>query len=71
VRTGLSVVGVAGVAALVAAAFATVIRVTVGATSRLAALDTHLSGCACPRRLKGTRAMFGRVVRLNVARVAR
>jgi len=71
VRAGLLIAGCAGVAALVAATFTTVIRITVGATTRLAALDTHLSGCACPRRLKGTRAMFGRVVRLNVARVAR
>ena len=44
VRAGLLVAGLAGVAALVAAAFATVIRITVGATTRLASLDTELSG---------------------------
>ncbi len=44
VRAGLLIAGCAGVAALVAATFTTVIRITVGATTRLAALDTHLSG---------------------------
>jgi len=44
VRAGLLVAGLAGVAALVAATFATVIRITVGATTRLASLDTELSG---------------------------
>ena len=44
VRAGLSVAGFAGVAALVAATFTTVIRITVGATTRLAALDTRLGG---------------------------
>ena len=44
VRAGLAAVGLAGVAALVAATFATVIQITVGTTSRLASLDTELSG---------------------------
>jgi hypothetical protein len=44
VRAGLLIAGCAGVAALVAATFTTVIRITVGATTRLAALDTQLSG---------------------------
>jgi hypothetical protein len=43
-RTGLVLVGLAGVAALVIATFATVIRITVGTTTRLANLDTELSG---------------------------
>jgi len=43
-RAGLSVAGFAGVAARVAATFTTVIRITVGATTRLAALDTRLGG---------------------------
>jgi hypothetical protein len=43
-RAGLATVGVAGVAALVAAPFATVIQITVGTTTRLADLDTELSG---------------------------
>jgi hypothetical protein len=43
-RLGLAVAGVAGVAALVAATAATVIRITVGTTTRLANLDTELSG---------------------------
>ena len=38
VRAGLLVAGFAGVAALVAATFTTVIRIIVGATTRLAAL---------------------------------
>jgi hypothetical protein len=44
VRTGLLVAGLAGVVALVAATFTTVIRITVGTTTRLASLDTELSG---------------------------
>jgi hypothetical protein len=44
VRAGLAAVGAAGVAALVAATFTTVIQITVGTTSRLASLDTELSG---------------------------
>jgi hydrogenase maturation factor HypE len=44
VRTGLLIVGLAGVGALVAATFTTVIRITVGTTTRLASLDTELSG---------------------------
>ena len=44
VRAGLAVAGAAGVAALVAATANTVIRITVGATTRLANLDTELSG---------------------------
>jgi len=44
VRAGLLVAGLAGVAALVAATLATVIRITVGTTTRLASLDTELSG---------------------------
>src|SRR5690348_7283806 len=43
-RAGLVLVGLAGVAALVIATFATVIRITVGTTTRLANLDTELSG---------------------------
>src|SRR4051794_39364523 len=43
-RGGLVVAGPAGVAALVLATFSTVIRITVGTTSRLANLDTELSG---------------------------
>ena len=44
VRPGLFVAGVAGVAALAGATAATVIRITVGTTTRLANLDTELSG---------------------------
>lgn len=44
VRLGLFVAGLAGVAALVLATFSTVIRITVGTTTRLANLDTELSG---------------------------
>jgi hypothetical protein len=44
VRLGLFAAGLAGVAALVLATFSTVIRITVGATTRLANLDTELSG---------------------------
>ncbi len=43
-RTGLLIAGVAGVAALAGATAATVIRITVGTTTRLANLDTELSG---------------------------
>src|SRR3954452_11886701 len=43
-RGGLVVAGLAGVAALVLATFSTVIRITVGTTTRLANLDTGLSG---------------------------
>jgi hypothetical protein len=43
-RAGFAAVGAAGVAALVAATFTTVIQITVGTTSRLASLDTELSG---------------------------
>src|SRR5262245_11043029 len=44
VRAGLAVAGLAGVAALVAATLTTVIQITVGTTTRLASLDTELSG---------------------------
>jgi hypothetical protein len=44
VRLGLFTAGLAGVAALVLATFSTVIRITVGTTTRLANLDTELSG---------------------------
>src|SRR3954468_13927549 len=44
VRLGLFAAGLAGVAGLVLATFATVIRITVGTTTRLANLDTSLSG---------------------------
>src|SRR3954451_4242329 len=44
VRAGLAFAGVLGVAALVASTFSTVIAITVGTTSRLANLDTSLSG---------------------------
>jgi hypothetical protein len=44
VRAGLAIAGLAGVAALVAATAATVIQITVGTTSRLANIDTELSG---------------------------
>src|SRR5690242_19663567 len=43
-RAGLFVAGLLGLAALVAATFSTVIRITVGTTTRLANLDTELSG---------------------------
>jgi hypothetical protein len=43
-RAGLLVAALAGVAALVAATLTTVIRITVGTTTRLANLDTELSG---------------------------
>ncbi|MEA2380059.1 MAG: hypothetical protein QOH72_30 [Solirubrobacteraceae bacterium] len=43
-RAGLFVAALAGVAALVAATLTTVIRITVGTTTRLASLDTELSG---------------------------
>src|SRR3954465_10668699 len=43
-RLGLALAGLAGVAALAAATAATVIRITVGTTTRLANLDTELSG---------------------------
>src|SRR4051812_25042902 len=43
-RIGLLIAAVAGVAALVGATAATVIRITVGTTTRLANLDTELSG---------------------------
>jgi hypothetical protein len=43
-RAGLLVAAVAGIAALVAATLTTVIRITVGGTTRLASLDTELSG---------------------------
>ena len=43
-RGGLVVAGSAGVAALVLATLSTVIRITVGTTTRLANLDTELSG---------------------------
>src|SRR3954452_17817019 len=43
-RGGLVVAGLAGVAALVLATFSTVIRITVGTTTRLANLDTELTG---------------------------
>jgi hypothetical protein len=43
-RVGLVLAGVAGVAALFGATAATVIRITVGTTTRLANLDTELSG---------------------------
>jgi hypothetical protein len=44
VRLGLFAAGLAGVAGLVLATFSTVIRITVGTTTRLANLDTSLSG---------------------------
>jgi hypothetical protein len=44
VRIGLFAAGLLGVAALVLATFSTVIRITVGTTTRLASLDTELSG---------------------------
>ena len=44
VRAGLAVAGLAGAAALVAATSSTVIEITVGTTTRLASLDTELSG---------------------------
>src|SRR3954451_2803510 len=44
VRLGLFAAGLAGVAGLVLATFSTVIRITVGTTTRLANLDTELSG---------------------------
>src|SRR3954470_16128619 len=44
VRAGLAVAGAAGVCALVAATASTVIRITVGTTTRLASLDTELTG---------------------------
>jgi hypothetical protein len=44
VRAGVLAAALAGVAALVAASFTTVIRITVGTTTRLASLDTELSG---------------------------
>jgi len=44
VRLGLFAAGLLGVAALVLATFSTVIRITVGTTTRLASLDTELSG---------------------------
>jgi hypothetical protein len=44
VQTGLLVAGLAGVGALVGATLTTVIRITVGTTTRLASLDTELSG---------------------------
>src|SRR4051794_35048387 len=43
-RIGLSIAGLAGGAALAAPPAATVIRITVGTTTRLANLDTGLSG---------------------------
>src|SRR3954453_3569972 len=43
-RGGLVVAGPAGVAALVLVTFSTVIRITVGTTTRLANLDTELTG---------------------------
>jgi hypothetical protein len=43
-RLALAMAGLAGVAALGAATAATVIRITVGTTTRLANLDTELSG---------------------------
>jgi hypothetical protein len=43
-RFALALAGLAGVAALAAATAATVIRITVGTTTRLANLDTELSG---------------------------
>ena len=43
-RGGLVVAGLAGVAALVLSTFSTVIRITVGTTTRVANLDTELSG---------------------------
>ena len=43
-RAGLLVAALTGVAALVAATLTTVIRITVGTTTRLASLDTELSG---------------------------
>jgi hypothetical protein len=44
VRAGLVLAGLLGIAALVGATFSTVIRITVGTTTRLANLDTSLSG---------------------------
>jgi hypothetical protein len=43
-RGGLLLAALAGVGALVAATLQTVIRITVGTTTRLASLDTELSG---------------------------
>jgi hypothetical protein len=43
-RAGLLVAALAGAGALVAATLTTVIRITVGTTTRLASLDTELSG---------------------------
>src|SRR5690348_18322283 len=43
-RPGLVLAGLLGVAALVLATLTTVIRITVGTTTRLANLDTELSG---------------------------
>jgi hypothetical protein len=43
-RYGLAFAGVLGVAALAGATVSTVIRITVGTTTRLASLDTELSG---------------------------
>jgi hypothetical protein len=43
-RGGLLVAALAGAGALVAATLTTVIRITVGTTTRLASLDTELSG---------------------------
>lgn len=43
-RAGLFLAGLLGVAALAVATFSTVIRITVGTTTRLANLDTELSG---------------------------
>ena len=44
VRLGLGLAGVAGVAALAGATVSVVIRITVGTTTRLANLDTELTG---------------------------
>ena len=41
---GLVLAGLLGVAALAAATFSTVIRITVGTTTRVASLDTELTG---------------------------
>src|SRR3954453_4952008 len=43
-RAGLLLAGLAGAGALVPAPLTTVIRITVGTTTRLASLDTELSG---------------------------
>jgi hypothetical protein len=70
-RAGLLAAALAGAVALVAATLTTVIRITVGATTRLASLDTELSGWDRHGPALLVVAGFGLVMLLGALRGAR